>query len=263
MPQTIQCEHCGKQLRLPPTAVGKRVRCPACKEAFIARLPAPDESPADEDDEVQFEVVKKGEGIKSAPGKARPQRDEEETEDEEPAADNDTGFEVVDDEEEEEEEEKRPSRGIKERPSSKRARSEDEEDDRPSRRSSKARSRERDDYDDDEDDRPRKRRRPRRPQRSFVKSRPNYRAHNGVQLLLYSIGTLFLGMICCPILSILLNLYVLQQAKIELDDMGYGDTDPSGKPLVIISMVLAGLGIIFAVLNFCGGILLFAGGGGR
>src|SRR5262249_34483678 len=151
----------------------------------------------EEEDDVQFEVVKKGEGIKTTPSKARPHRDEEETEDE--PAENDTGFEVVDDEEEE-----RPSsRGIKERPSARRDDSEEEEDDRPSRRSSRARKRD-DEEDEDEDDRPRKRRR-KRPQRSFVKPRPNYRAHNGIQLLLYSIGTMILSFLCCcPILSALL-----------------------------------------------------------
>ena len=49
MPITFPCEKCGKPLRVPDDAAGKRTRCPACGE--VSTAPA--------DDEPVFEIVEK------------------------------------------------------------------------------------------------------------------------------------------------------------------------------------------------------------
>ena len=40
----ISCENCGKQLRVPANAAGKRVKCPGCRSAFVVAAP-PSSSP--------------------------------------------------------------------------------------------------------------------------------------------------------------------------------------------------------------------------
>ena|SRR5260370_24599638 len=36
MPLDLECPSCGRKLRVPESAVGKTIRCPACKKAFKA-----------------------------------------------------------------------------------------------------------------------------------------------------------------------------------------------------------------------------------
>src|SRR5205823_7703173 len=36
MPLMIACSHCNKRLKVPDTAMGKRVKCPGCGLAFLA-----------------------------------------------------------------------------------------------------------------------------------------------------------------------------------------------------------------------------------
>jgi predicted Zn finger-like uncharacterized protein len=40
MPVTVPCPNCGTKLRIPDTAVGKRVKCSKCATAFTAEAPA-------------------------------------------------------------------------------------------------------------------------------------------------------------------------------------------------------------------------------
>src|SRR5581483_7253186 len=35
MPYVIRCPHCQKSMQVPDSAAGKRVACPACKQAFV------------------------------------------------------------------------------------------------------------------------------------------------------------------------------------------------------------------------------------
>src|SRR5689334_19409449 len=35
---TIECPECGRSLRLPETAAGKQVRCPACEVVFVGEV---------------------------------------------------------------------------------------------------------------------------------------------------------------------------------------------------------------------------------
>jgi predicted Zn finger-like uncharacterized protein len=42
MPVIVSCPECGAKLRVPDTAVGKRVKCSKCATAFVAEPPAGD-----------------------------------------------------------------------------------------------------------------------------------------------------------------------------------------------------------------------------
>jgi predicted Zn finger-like uncharacterized protein len=42
MPVIVSCPECGTKLRVPDTAVGKRVKCSKCATAFVAEPPAED-----------------------------------------------------------------------------------------------------------------------------------------------------------------------------------------------------------------------------
>jgi hypothetical protein len=46
MAQLIKCPDCDKQLQVPEDLLGKHVQCPACRQTFIAALPAPPSNPA-------------------------------------------------------------------------------------------------------------------------------------------------------------------------------------------------------------------------
>lgn len=46
MPQSIACPSCGKKVRVPDERVGKRVKCPACGEPFVATPMAAGSDPA-------------------------------------------------------------------------------------------------------------------------------------------------------------------------------------------------------------------------
>src|SRR5437016_9501381 len=37
MPQVMRCPHCSKLIRIPDSAAGKHIRCPACKESLLAK----------------------------------------------------------------------------------------------------------------------------------------------------------------------------------------------------------------------------------
>src|SRR5262245_39649584 len=39
MTVSVFCEHCRRELKLPEEAIGKRGRCPACRNVFVAALP--------------------------------------------------------------------------------------------------------------------------------------------------------------------------------------------------------------------------------
>jgi hypothetical protein len=50
MPASVTCPHCGKGSSLPESLVGKKVRCKACEETFVAGAePAPASDPDEED----------------------------------------------------------------------------------------------------------------------------------------------------------------------------------------------------------------------
>jgi LSD1 subclass zinc finger protein len=42
MSDVIECSNCKNQLQLPPSMIGKRVKCPLCNNIFVARLPGAD-----------------------------------------------------------------------------------------------------------------------------------------------------------------------------------------------------------------------------
>ena len=44
MPISIQCPSCAKRLNVPDNLLGKRVKCPACKEGFVAEETPPAKS---------------------------------------------------------------------------------------------------------------------------------------------------------------------------------------------------------------------------
>src|SRR5690349_2564644 len=46
MPVTIPCPSCGAKLRIPDTAVGKKVKCSKCSTAFTAEPPDEEAEPA-------------------------------------------------------------------------------------------------------------------------------------------------------------------------------------------------------------------------
>ena len=100
MPITVSCPNCAKSLKIPDTAVGKRVKCPACQTPFTAAEP---------DDAVTSAPPKPSAVKKPAPP---PPRDEEEDEEDEKisATPPKRKPKVVDDEEEEEDEDDRPAR---------------------------------------------------------------------------------------------------------------------------------------------------------
>jgi len=35
----VRCPHCGLDMEAPPEGVGRRVRCPGCRQAFVCRVP--------------------------------------------------------------------------------------------------------------------------------------------------------------------------------------------------------------------------------
>ena len=44
MPEIVTCPNCTRKLRVPENLVGKAVKCPECKEAFLAQTEAGSES---------------------------------------------------------------------------------------------------------------------------------------------------------------------------------------------------------------------------
>ena len=66
MPVNISCPHCQKALQLQETLMGKKVRCPGCKEVFTAAPPEEQIQAADEFEEIQERP--------SRPTPARPRR---------------------------------------------------------------------------------------------------------------------------------------------------------------------------------------------
>jgi uncharacterized Zn finger protein (UPF0148 family) len=60
MPHTITCPtpDCGRQLRVPDTLVGKKVKCPSCGNTFVAQVdepPPPPEEPEERDEQQEEE----------------------------------------------------------------------------------------------------------------------------------------------------------------------------------------------------------------
>jgi hypothetical protein len=86
MPETIRCVHCDAPLRLPEQFIGKEVRCPSCRRAFTARLPATSPAPPSrpepetEHDE-ERPSARKPRDADDRPSRRRPRDDGEEDED--------------------------------------------------------------------------------------------------------------------------------------------------------------------------------------
>jgi hypothetical protein len=180
MPEIVSCPHCRRRSRLPDSLMGKKVRCPECKEVFTATVAAPAPPPP----------VKK-EGVK-------PKRDDAE----------DPGYEVVDEDEDEGKPKKKrrtddDDERVSDRPRSRRHDDGDDDDDErvTSRRRRFNRDEEDDDDDDDDDDEDDAYRRPRK--------RPKVRANwprvlSGLTLIMWSTIltvclaiALFVGMLVC------------------------------------------------------------------
>src|SRR2546430_542891 len=51
MPITITCPHCGTAGSAPDQVAGQTVRCPKCKESFVAGGPAPMSAELDDEDD--------------------------------------------------------------------------------------------------------------------------------------------------------------------------------------------------------------------
>ncbi len=69
MPVNISCPHCQKALQLQETLMGKKVRCPGCKEVFTATPPEEQIQAADEYEEIQERPSRR-----RPPGRAAPHR---------------------------------------------------------------------------------------------------------------------------------------------------------------------------------------------
>ena len=68
MPVLVSCPNCQHKLSLPESAIGKRGRCPACQETFVAAAPSSEpvvigtDPPAEE-----VGVAEVAEGVAAAP----------------------------------------------------------------------------------------------------------------------------------------------------------------------------------------------------
>jgi hypothetical protein len=125
MPEIVSCPNCRRRSRLPDALIGKKVKCPECKEVFTAAVAGP--PPA------------KTEAVKS-------KRDEA-----------DPGYEVVDEDEDEPKPRKKrrsdeDDERVSDRPRSRRRDDEDDEDDEGLTRRRRRVSRDDDDDDEDNED---------------------------------------------------------------------------------------------------------------
>jgi hypothetical protein len=125
MPIDVQCDDCGKKLRLRDDLAGKRIKCPGCGEPLTVTAAL---------EEIEDEPPPRKTAVRSADARPAIKRSRDDDEDERPAPKRRR------DEDDEEDE----------RPAAKRRRDDEEDDERPARR------RRDDDDEDEEDDRPRK-----------------------------------------------------------------------------------------------------------
>jgi hypothetical protein len=84
MPTTVDCPTCSRKLRIPDELLGKKVKCPQCGNAFLARAPA---APAEEmgEEEAPAPPPKAAAAPARRPAAPPPAEDEEEPEEEAPA----------------------------------------------------------------------------------------------------------------------------------------------------------------------------------
>lgn len=79
----IQCPDCGKSLKVNDSTLGKRVRCPGCKNPFVVP-DAPVVELAEEDDEPEERMTTRPRRQTERRPAARREREEEDEEDDEP-----------------------------------------------------------------------------------------------------------------------------------------------------------------------------------
>jgi hypothetical protein len=70
----FNCEHCGKQIKAPDEAAGKRGACPGCKKPCLVPLPTPPQeddgelrlAPLDDDDERRRKIEEEDRRIRES-----------------------------------------------------------------------------------------------------------------------------------------------------------------------------------------------------
>lgn len=80
MPITLSCS-CGKALRVPDSAAGKKAKCPAC--AAVLEVPAPAPAPPEPEPEPVFEVAEPA--VPTGPPPAYPGRNTHPDDEDDPA----------------------------------------------------------------------------------------------------------------------------------------------------------------------------------
>lgn len=85
MPHTITCPtpECGRQLRVPDSLVGKKVKCPSCGNTFVAQGDEPPPPPEEPEEQQEEERPLRRELSRSSerPSRRESSRDEDEDED--------------------------------------------------------------------------------------------------------------------------------------------------------------------------------------
>lgn len=225
MPIAITCSSCNKKLQAPDSAVGKKVRCPACS-AKIA-VPVPEDLVEPIDDLVESD---EDTGITSRPTAPNKKSARDETESEE-----DTGItsepapakkKVAWDDKESEEEERDEV---------------DEEDFEERRRRKRKRRREMEEEEDgDRDARPRRRE----------------EAHRGALILFCGIMAIPLA-VCAPLAFIMATI-TLQLAHTDVKKMERGLMDPEGKAMTTAGQACAYVAIVLGLISCVAGAILEA-----
>jgi phage FluMu protein Com len=202
MPFTIACSKCQKTLMVPDAAVGKKVRCPACKE--IVAVPAPPQEAAPD-------------AVTATPAPPTPAKSK-------PAApapwDNDERIENDEDD--------APKKKSKKQDEDAFAFSDDDEEDSPRKR--KRRRRTEDDDDDDYDDLPRRGRR-------GVAHRGATILTLGILSIFVACGCPIIAWVMGGIAIKMANADLLQMSTGKMDSSGRGNTQV-GKICAIIGVVL-------------------------
>lgn len=213
MPFTISCTKCQKPLSVPDAAVGKKIRCPNCKEIIPISAP-PQPSGAD--------------AVTATPAPAPPSTRK-------PAAP--APWDKEEEEEEIEEEEAPPPKKKKKEPENPFAFSDDG--DANEERSPRKRRRRRDDEDDEDDeddddfaDVPR--RRPAAP-------------HRGGTIVTLGILSIVAGCLC-PLIAWIMAGTAISMANIDLAQMSVGRMDPAGRGNTQAGRLCAIIGIVIGLL---------------
>ena len=218
MPDIISCTQCGKKMKVPDSASGKKVRCPSCK-AVIA-VPAPEQLVEPDD----FVEPEKETAVTEAPGPKKKAVWETGSSDcDKPLPETSEAYGLAKDDENERKRGDEDTRQL------------DADDDGERIRRKKKQTKNRYDEDDDSD------------KYGDMRVRRHVEPHRGIVILVLGILSIVFFDVClvCWILAAI----AINMGSTDLPKIDHGEMDKSGRGMTVAGQACAYIGLLLSLLG--------------